>query len=165
MTLSTKGMAQWKPLFTHEDQFQVIYFLDLPGPPKIGFLGNFDSLFKTTDGGNSWKTIVFNFPSIPFPGVWDFTDITFKGFCDRMGLLRQESCFKTTDCGESWVCVTQDTDPIIEWSIYYDNQSGGLLSFSVGSVDDEISWDEGTTWQQFWPDPFEFFGWICVCRR
>src|ERR1041385_606154 len=46
--------AQWRKIY-HLDYSQImdIYFIDLPGPPRVGFIGTAD-LWRTSDGGKSW---------------------------------------------------------------------------------------------------------------
>src|ERR1035441_6760288 len=54
---SSYAVAQWRLISTARFAFNSVYFLDLPGPPLIGFTGGYSQLLRTTDGGNSWKTI------------------------------------------------------------------------------------------------------------
>jgi photosystem II stability/assembly factor-like uncharacterized protein len=144
--------AQWKQLIKRPGNFQFIYFLDLPGPPRIGFLGGFDSLFKTTDGGENWNPIN-NFP-YSFAGASYIFDINFKDSTTGWAASGQ-GCYKTTDGGDNWFFL--DTGMII--SVYYDSSSGGLFLSTYGGAApgwhgaNELSWDEGTTWE-----PFAFVG-------
>ena len=134
-----------------------IYFLDLPGPPRIGFLGaaSIDSgqLWKTTNGGASWYEVrIAN--EIDFDGVYDFA---FKDsltgwlveYDDPWGL---DACYKTTDGGETWNALPGTGDPGYTteggYSIYYHRATNRLF---LASDEDFVlgltSTDEGVTWQ------------------
>src|SRR5665213_2975245 len=59
MGSSSIAGAQWRVLFNGDNAgtFPCVYFLDLPGPPKIGFAGDESSrVFKTMDCGQTWTT-------------------------------------------------------------------------------------------------------------
>src|ERR1035441_3956690 len=73
-TYNSRSYAQWRPLITSNFQFTSIYFLDLPGPPRIGFAGGGgdSNFFKTTDGGYSWVRVI-----VP-PLAFIVTDMEFK---------------------------------------------------------------------------------------
>jgi hypothetical protein len=139
--------AQWKSVLTfppENPQFRCIYFLDLPGPPRIGFAGIWDQLFKTTDGGNTWSNV--STPWFDSVGTGVFLDITFKdsltGWLTTDGSIG--GCFKTTDGGNTW-----DLLPTVFWAgaVHYDSESDGLFVASWGGTTSQFtSWDEGSTW-------------------
>jgi hypothetical protein len=141
--IPTSTHAQWGRLFTlplPTEEESVIYFLDLPGPPRVGFIGDF-YLFKTTDGGLTWRKI---------PNVIEVTDFAFKdsltGWCSSW-----QGCYKTTDGGESWnLCPGLGTGAV---GIYYNKKTDGLFLSSDDGITDGVtggwnpsSWDEGDTW-------------------
>ncbi len=151
--LTHNAEAQWKKLLTKIDaDIFVIYFIDHPGPPRVGFVSDakivddtlVSGLRKTTDGGLSWKRIVF--PPNSGSVVRDFT------FKDSLtGWICGDGCYKTTDGGETWkFCVGSGVD---SYGIYYDKKSGGLFLSTFGGLDyngyggwNPVSWDEGSTW-------------------
>ena len=143
----------------------VVYFIDLPGPPRIGFAcsGTPDSsfpalgypytgLFKTTDGGSTWKPI----PLLPSIGLGLIYDIVFKdsltGWISASSNPFQGGCIKTTDGGDTW-SSTLNGSQSIGMAIYYNEKSDGLFLSTYSSHFDGnyagwniVSWDEGTTW-------------------
>ncbi len=163
---SSPCQAQWKQLLNLGEfggtlSFSCIYFIDLPGPPRIGFLGTNlqlygDSLasliYKTTDGGMSWHIVNIDF------ACNDVNDITFKDSLIGWVATGEGGCYKTTDGGETWFNVTIPPPGYgsgIATGVYYDQGSGGLFLSTFASDapvyygQDELSWDEGATWQPF----------------
>jgi photosystem II stability/assembly factor-like uncharacterized protein len=137
------GHSQWRQLLNF--QAQCIYFLDLPGPPRIGFTSVSEDptlVMKTTDGGYSWKSIILPQSNLGFsPAFVD--DFTFKDTLTGWLAAYGSGCYKTTDGGNSWIFVgggEENTD-----GIYYDKKTDGLfISLNIGW--DSVSWDEGFTW-------------------
>ena len=147
------SMAQWKKLA--DFGAQVIYFINLPGPPRIGFAisGDYDGLHKTTDGGQTWHQI-----SLPIDIDTNtfFNDITFKdsltGWMAVSGsppsIGGDGGCVKTTDGGETWSPILSGTENSDALQIYYNKKSGGLFLSTYGALNHNIvSWDEGATWE------------------
>lgn len=159
--------AQWRKVadfLVSEDGFEpvgegvtCVYFLDLPGPPRIGFTGTESSLWKTTDGGQSWF------------GVWDtgmsyahfgVTGICFKDsligwFSLYNGYMPYEQCYRTTDGGQNWNLLNAPSYNLSgAQGIVYDSASGRL--FLSCDTEIRISTDLGNTW----PDSlsYEAFG-------
>ncbi|MGI0134009.1 MAG: WD40/YVTN/BNR-like repeat-containing protein, partial [Candidatus Micrarchaeaceae archaeon] len=131
--------AQWKKLLTLRmlSPVNAVYFLDLAGPPRVGFLGADNGWYKTTDGGATWKHVGPAFPAFP-------RSIVFK---DSM---TGWTCWghyvsKTTDQGETW---RVDSLPGASLgNISYDSKTDGLF---LGNNNDNLqysSWDDGDTWQ------------------
>ncbi len=141
-----------------------IYFLDLPGPPRIGFVGTESSLWRTSDGGNTWAA------------VWD-TGVTYShayvsGICFKdsltgwisvfNGYSPDEKCYRTTDGGKNWYLlqVPSDTYPYStfgSFGIAYENASGLLFLSCYTKI--RISTDLGNTWPDSLPysaDRFSF---------
>jgi photosystem II stability/assembly factor-like uncharacterized protein len=145
--------GQWKRLLEGTGWFTSIYFLDLPGPPRVGFVAEAvepDTLFKTTDGGKSWKGIAV--PVLPFWIDFQFSDFTFKDSMTGWMSFQADnpaSCgvFKTTDQGNSW-----QYQPVWESGsgILYDSLTNGLFLVGFGAGNScYASWDEGASWQSF----------------
>ncbi len=139
--------AQWKRLFSRGG-INSIYFLDLPGPPRVGFVTGGDSVFfKTTDGGQSWKKI-----SLLHSAVLRFTDFAFKdslnGWMSVAWTLDTlyKDVFRTSDQGDSWQVVPSPNS--LTYDIYYDSKTQGLFTSSIGYQGWSYrSWDEGKTWE------------------
>jgi photosystem II stability/assembly factor-like uncharacterized protein len=139
--------AQWKAVLhsvpsdgitTFGGDFATIYFLDLPGPPRIGFVCTTDKVYKTTDGGFSWHSVSGIHGSV---AGWTFKD-------SLTGWSATNPCYKTTDGGETWFPLNDKGFGAI--GIYYDSTTGGLFFASLYNQDNDfelVSWDEGMTWQ------------------
>ncbi len=135
-------------------QTPVVYFLSDMRKPLVGFYpgGTIQDppggLYKTTDGGYTWKNVCV------YGGTT--TDITFKDsltgwFCEEDG-----GVYKTTDGGDSWFSLPETIDLKV-LGIYYDKKSDGLFLSNCGNgptgVDslgdyNIVSWDEGLTWDR-----------------
>ena len=149
----SNAKAQWKPLLRLGGEINSIYFLDLPGPPRVGFVGIVNLIFKTTDGGQTWREI--DLPRWEVDGIVDFTfkdSLTGWLAASGIGGPDRSGCYKTTDGGNSWTfCKGSESDAT---GIYYDKKTDGLFLATYGSdikVNgyggwDGVSWDEGTTW-------------------
>ena len=146
----SSATGQWKKLLSDYTQFRVIYFIDLPGPPRIGFAAGTNypgHLFKTTDGGITWKSVLL--PASDYT----ITDITFKdsttGWLSIFGDPIGASCYMTTDAGDSWFPLAGSARTFGSGLFY--NQKKNLLLLSSWSIPSLISSDEGQTWQQLLP--------------
>src|ERR1017187_8370307 len=49
---------RWQSLAAFPDEIYVVYFLGLPGPPRIGFAGGHGMVYRTSDGGETWNTTI-----------------------------------------------------------------------------------------------------------
>jgi len=150
--------AQWKPLLPLNGNYfflTTVYFLDIPGNPRIGFVSNPEGsdnlLMKTTDGGTTWYPVEISpAPSNLFPdGVFPAHDIFFQDSLN--GYMAAGDCgiYKTTDAGESWVSfgglMGLGGNGII--SVYYDSVSRGLFVSGCNSLGAFLySFDGGITW-------------------
>ncbi|MGH2639962.1 MAG: hypothetical protein ACRDF4_11895, partial [Rhabdochlamydiaceae bacterium] len=134
--------AQWRPLFTRGGSFNTIYFLDLPGPPRVGFLGMDDGWYKTTDGGYSWRW-VFGYAGY---------DITFEDSMTGWIAAYGSVLGKTTDGGNTWdtLMLPQNISNSGNLaSIYYDTGNHTLFTSGPanGPADNLYATsDEGKTW-------------------
>src|SRR5579872_5729812 len=56
------SLNEWSPAYGDSiaDVPSCAYFIDLPGAPRIGFAGTNGGLWKTTNGGASWKKILLH---------------------------------------------------------------------------------------------------------
>ncbi len=146
------GYAQWRKLANFAPSnpsntieqlaLQSIYFLDLPGPPRIGFVGlgvpdSDDStgdgaqLWKTTDGGYNWRKVApLTDRALLGYGV---SDITFKDSLTGWFTLDAPGSnfggvYKTTDAGETWTELI-GSGWNLNYSICYHAATDLLFSF------------------------------------
>jgi len=135
-----------------------IYFLDLPGHPRIGFIGitsrcSSDTLasegsevWRTIDGGTSWNMIGgTNGRSLFGYGVNDFV---FKD--SLIGWLASytygvEACYKTIDGGLNWKLAVGIMGRGL--SLCYHKATNRLFLSQEGGWQTLVSLDEGNTWQ------------------
>ncbi len=165
VSLSLPAEAQWKKiadfigtdgsLFTGSEYITCVYFLDLPGPPTIGFVGTQSDLYKTTNGGKTWRSV--------WDSNWSFseyyvTDICFKDSLTgwfsivNNGGITGDECYRTIDGGETW---NELSVPGVYYSegrgLYYSDSSRRLFLISAPIV--RISTDLGDTW----PDSLSYY--------
>jgi photosystem II stability/assembly factor-like uncharacterized protein len=160
---SSESSAQWKLLlaFPGSDGFQTPYFLDLSGAPRIGFVGAYDTsivtgngvsiyaIYKTTDGGNSWKPVI-----LPDSVSGEAMDITFKDSMTGWVGMANLGLYKTTDQGESWNLLpsthSNNTGDNV-YGIYYEKTTGSLFITTYGNTfggnDLLVSYDDGASWK------------------
>ena len=128
-----------------------IYFLDLPGPPRIGFVGTESELHKTTDGGKTWHSV--------WDSGWTFsgyyvTDICFKdsltGWFTTFGGV---ACYRTTDGGKTWSPLLSLDSNYGADAVYYCAATNRLFLAMAGYIETKVSTDLGNTWQTAIPSP------------
>ena len=158
ITIASPTGAQWRKIADfrgHDDDptnmvheiITCVYFLDLPGPPRIGFVGTESDLYKTTDGGKSWH------------GVWDsdwafsnyfVTDITFKdsltGWFSIFGSPDRGACYRTSNGGESWTELSVPNSTFGAENICYVGSTNRLFLSLANYSPMEVSTDLGNTW-------------------
>jgi hypothetical protein len=148
--------AQWrilaKPIGLAVGQMRSIYFLAVPGPPRIGFTGINEvttadgkyadevGIWKTVDGGVSWRRVQFNSTS-GAPTQFCFKD-SLTGWCSVNVNNADEGLWKTTDGGETWKQLISD----LGTAVYYHIPTKLLFFSSWGTA--KCSTDEGTTWSK-----------------
>jgi hypothetical protein len=139
--------AQWRKIY-HLDYSQIenIYFIDLPGPPRLGFMATAD-LWRTTDGGKSWGSE----PCWINPGIegWvtyvNFKDSLTGWFC--FAGYPHNYIYRTTDGGRSW---SQLPWSINAYGVDYSSATGRL--FASCDVDGfYVSTDLGDSWSPVLP--------------
>lgn len=146
-TLSFDAIAQWEKISTLPCRVRIIEMLD----QRVGFIGTGEvptsspdgpvSIFKTTDGGNTWKQT--NTPS-NYVGVLDiFMTTPERGWAavykDRGPIL-----WKTTDGGENW---EEDLNINGTWGTgVYETPAAVLVCDFWGQI--HSSTDKGQTWSK-----------------
>jgi len=142
-TLSVQGFAQWVKLADFDKPVVCIYFPEQTGKPLIGFLSTGTAsdtlcdLYKTVDGGISWRRINQDFGEI--------TSIVFKDISTGWLISHtiNPGCYSTTDGGESWNLSTIGNRSPVQ--IYYEKNSN-LLYISHWGVPTLASNDLGNSW-------------------
>ena len=126
---------------TH-NQLNEIMFTD----KDVGYCAGWNSrIIKTTDGGNTWNKLPFNF------GTWNFESIYFVN--KNVGWLTENMVFKTTDGGNNWQRCTEFTSGNTYTDCFFLNEKIGWV---VGSVWENSQMnmvimktvDGGKTWQK-----------------
>lgn len=151
----SSAQSQWYRLASFQDHIGVIYFLDLPGPPRIGFVGTGYSsrdahadVWKTLDGGLTWT--LSKLPPDKFNhGITNFAFIdTNEGFFSSgfTSASPKAGCFRTTDGGDSWNMILQGSGDAFT-SIHYNRYSNVLL-ISRWKYNSLISLDQGNSFTE-----------------
>src|ERR1700733_14869636 len=120
------------------------YFIDHPGPPRVGFIGTQPELWKTTDGGISWfKSWANDAPD--YSGAF-VEDISFKDSMTGWFLYSGgPSVLRTTNGGLSWSPLTVPLPAYEVEGIHYCS-SGNRLLVSRDDTAMLVSTDLGNTW-------------------
>lgn len=147
----------WERLFDTPGEVETVHFLELGGPPRIGFVGCGEAVYRTTDGGDTWARCTVTAPN------FTAMDFTFKdsltGWFSNYGSNLSKPlamCYKTTDGGLTWNPIYGPT--VYASSIMYRPENGLLLLASwfdkavTGSGKSCYSTDEGLTWNVFQVD-------------
>lgn len=134
------GYSQWRQIATLPTPANAIYFLDKQGTPKIGFASCHSDIMRTTDGGQSWKSVQNTFGAYVRDFVfWDA--LNGIAVCSAAPLF-----FRTTNGGVSWD-FTSSPGPAT--AISYSSVTGILtVNASIGpctySTDSGVSWSATT---------------------
>ncbi len=155
--LTSEVGAQWRKiadfigtdhdLFRGSEPVTCVYFLDLPGPPRIGFVGTESELHKTTDGGRSWKSVWGNGGSYDryYPSDIFFKDSMVGWFTVyNQAQSTDDACYRTTDGGEHWVKLMGPGFQRAATSVFYCAPTNRLLLSNDTAI--RISTDYGDTW-------------------
>jgi photosystem II stability/assembly factor-like uncharacterized protein len=147
LLVSSSLGAQWRKLAdfkgfnginTIDELIRSVYFLDLPGPPRIGFVGTTSELWKTNDGGSSWAK------------VWGdgnysnefVTDICFKdSLVGWFGYVGSGTLYRTTNGGQLWKQLRFNQIPS---GIYYSSFQNKLFVGGDSAV--FVSTNLGNSW-------------------
>jgi photosystem II stability/assembly factor-like uncharacterized protein len=154
LLLPNSLVAQWKKLIDG-GEFRAIYFLGQQEHPKTGFASSSFSIFgrpilyKTTDGGLSWKGLSTSDVGRTDSAFGSITILDFAFKDSLTGWFAEEdySCYKTTNGGDSWkpLYTGLKSDPYWGWGVAYNPGNGGLF-LSNSNYNQFTSWDEGTSW-------------------
>jgi photosystem II stability/assembly factor-like uncharacterized protein len=147
----------WERLMDPPTAVWTVHFLDLGGPPRIGFIGCSEAVYRTTDGGNTWAPCTVNAPQFT-ASDFSFKDSLTGWFSNyTYSTSRQLAmCYKTTDGGLTWDPIY---GPTVECSsVLYRPENHLLLLASwlerpaALSGHSCYSTDEGLTWNVYWQD-------------
>ncbi len=106
--------------------------------PTLGYtVGQFGAVYRTTNGGVSWDSVVTTIGTVYLYDV-DFLDAITGWVVGATG-----NCWKTTDGGTSWTQQTTTLTGII-YSISMANATNGWLAGASGTVN--VTTDGGTSW-------------------
>ncbi len=127
--------AQWQKIAelkgtdgskTLEEYITCVYFLDLPGSPRIGFVGTASELYRTTNGGGTWLSVWGEGRAF-----WNdyVSEISFKdsltGWFTVVGL--NNGCYRTNDGGTTWSKLPVPSLAAGGYALHYSSGSGLLL--------------------------------------
>src|SRR5581483_4909446 len=124
-----------------------IYFVSTGGPPRLGFIGDTDNVFRTSDGGLTWSNAAVN------AGHFVASDFAFKDSATGWFTNFVEGgspVFKTTDGGKTWNPLSAPMPK--PCAIYYNAQKSMLIVSSWEAATSNmpgvvaISTDDGATW-------------------
>jgi photosystem II stability/assembly factor-like uncharacterized protein len=146
LAIAQRASAQWTKLNDFPAQVRVVHFLDLAGPPRIGFVGLYNGqVWRTLDGGISWSRSKLD---STLSATATISNFTFKdslvGWLSMKNTVAQNAtrCFKTTDGGYTWMPLSPQGDMT---SIYYNRTTGRLFLIDLNNGP-TYSDDEGSTW-------------------
>jgi photosystem II stability/assembly factor-like uncharacterized protein len=155
--LTEKSAAQWRKIadffassgsFVPGEYITCVYFLDLPQPMQIGFVGTESELWKTTDDGNNWAPV---WDSDGNYALYYITDICFKdSMIGWFSIFNSsgntgDACYRTTDGGNHWSELPVPGVIYGADGIYFDSLTNRLLlsSADMGLL---VSTDLGNVW-------------------
>ncbi len=136
---------EWQQLAVFPDLAYTVHFIDLPGPPRVGFVGCNHMVYRTSDGGETWN------PTIVDDYDFQARDFVFKDSLTGWfvnWLSSNTTLYKTTDGGLNW---HSQGNPVDEGTaIYYLASSKTLflsgwgIRFGNGKLC--YSKDDGASW-------------------
>jgi photosystem II stability/assembly factor-like uncharacterized protein len=109
--------------------------------PDTGYIGSFDTVYKTTDAGNTWKSVPVAIPAYDFL-IFPSPDTGYAG-TDHWGFM-----LKTYDAGESWDFITGFKTKIDGeiGSASFTSASTGYITGWEGRI--SRTFDAGNTWER-----------------
>lgn len=153
--------AQWTKIGQFPHLISSIYFLDKPGPPDIGFIGEGGaraenlsylpaSVWRTDDAGTSWnKANVNRFTSAV--AQFCFLDASVGWFAAENSYVSDINggCYATMDGGENWQWLSESAGSAT--SVRYNAKTNLLIigkwgGFPLGMM---YSADAGQNWEAF----------------
>jgi photosystem II stability/assembly factor-like uncharacterized protein len=150
--LVSPTLGQWKKILSvPTGHTHSIYFIDLPGPPRIGFASIWAELFRTEDGGATWTKVATN--------LGDVSDFTFKDSLTGWCTIRYnpKAILVTHDGGKSWFTeLPHNTFGGCE-GIFYNSKSQRLF-LATWYFGFYYSIDLGKTWTQIGNDKRGYSG-------
>ncbi|WP_224996075.1 YCF48-related protein [Cesiribacter sp. SM1] len=144
--------------------FRSLFFVSA----ETGFaVGDFNKIFKTTDGGDTWTTLSWDSKTIPYRAI---TDVYFidenvgyvSGYQSDdivMNFGFTQFVMKTVDGGRNWQQVTIPTNwNFREINIQFLNESEGFAHLTNSQEYDETYYtlDGGLSWTKNSPDNFRY---------
>lgn len=168
LLLNSAAGAQWRKIRQFYDtggafagRISCIYFIDLPGPPRIGFVGTEPDLYRTSDGGETWSRCWHE-----YDGQWQwptsvvFADSLTGWFAYASGY---SSVWRTRDGGLHW---QQLAIPYPRWPVADLSYNKSMKALLLARPDTSLlySTDEGDSWSVLpytWFESFSFFSDSC----
>ncbi len=152
--LAQSASAQWQHLNTFSGSLTSIYFQKGDCTARTGFVGTEGNgttfgwaIYKTSDGGLTWKQVQNHAASATFVSSFSFKD-SLTGWCsigDFGALKAPDAIWKTTDGGETWkslkVAGAYST-------VFYHNEEQKLYA-TAWNGRDIYSTDDGASWTVF----------------
>ncbi len=149
---TTAGSSQWRMIrdfyyapYNIYLPVTCVYFMDFPGPPRIGFVGAGSELWKTTDGGTSWSEPWHD--TSGESGEDEIADISFND--SLIGWFTFDGAdaevWRTEDGGNSWVLLPSSISLFPVDGIHYFKSSNRLFLCRGDTM--LVSSDLGDTWQ------------------
>jgi photosystem II stability/assembly factor-like uncharacterized protein len=140
---TTDGGRNWIEVGPDEEDLELysIWFFN----PDSGIAAGSGIIYKTSNGGNSWKIITD-------PNVTKFDNLQFMNDSTGYFLAFDENgkgtlCF-TTDACDSWTITTESHLSMECFSFFDHNKVCALMSDSLGNWSMMISNNGGSTWEQ-----------------
>jgi photosystem II stability/assembly factor-like uncharacterized protein len=142
------GGATWKEEHSRfsGQKFRKIFFTD----DKTGFLLSEGGVFKTTDGGTTWKDMGPKRPEEFYNSL--FTGLTARDAKHLVLVGEKEFLYTSDDAGNTWVANKKDFftgDRRNFYGVAFKDANTGWISCSTGSgtdVDALCTTDGGATW-------------------
>jgi photosystem II stability/assembly factor-like uncharacterized protein len=154
LCVSDPSIAQWRNIANFIDsssglseEISSVYFIGLPGPPRVGFAGTQPELWETTDGGEKWfKSFANDEPDYSTVYV---NDICFKDSLTGWFLYSTSVVYRTTNGGESWQAVSALPQAFLTYGandIHYCSSANRLLVSGLVTGAMAVSTDGGNSW-------------------
>ncbi len=133
----TKTYAQSWITQNPKPTYQTLWDVSFPSADTGYVAGNNSTLFRTTDGGESWEKLSYPTPDWQIRGINFINNNT--GF-----ITREHGVYKTTDGGETWDFVDIDIITGLEKTWFLNDTVGfafGFYSAIAKTIDGGESWE------------------------